>query len=410
MLAALGVSAALGACNEDVEGGAACPILCPEQNVSVFDTVFDAVDMDTSLNGYPPFGSEPSLVLGARGDTLDTRAVLRFDSLFAFFTTDFGDSAVEAIDSAYLVLHIDKANSLLSAPVTIDVFNVDTIEPDTLTSLELPLFRPDRLITSVTFDTSQIGDSITIRLDSAFVMGGVVDRNRVRLGLRASSPDPLMLQIVSSEGGTPPTIKYDGSADTAVGVVTNTPVSLAPGNKTIALDYADYLLVVKAPPPPAGPYLPIGGIPGRRAYLSFVIPKHIQDSSTVLRATLELTQYPNRDFPDNPLITLYPQLVTAGTDVIDLQKSALLLAPATVLFDTVQVAPADSGAVNLEVVNALRTWALPIAVQSQRAVVLRTPGEGLAPRFVVFYSTAAPPGLRPRLRVSYSPQVIFGVP
>jgi hypothetical protein len=69
---ALAASGLAAACSERIEGGAACPILCPQQNVTVLDTVFDAIALDTSITGYPAFGTEPTLVLAARGDTLDT--------------------------------------------------------------------------------------------------------------------------------------------------------------------------------------------------------------------------------------------------------------------------------------------------------------------------------------------------
>ena len=50
-LLAVLAAATIAACAEDYEGGGACPALCPEQNVVVFDTVFDPVELDTSLVG-----------------------------------------------------------------------------------------------------------------------------------------------------------------------------------------------------------------------------------------------------------------------------------------------------------------------------------------------------------------------
>ena len=412
LLVAVALAAAVMgvACNENVEGGVGCPILCPQQNVTVYDTVFDAVAFDTSLVGFPPFGTEPTLLVGNRQDTLDTRPVIRFDSVLAFFTTVSGDSIVEAIDSGYLVLHIDTTNSKYTPPFTIDVYNVNVDEPDTSVVAELGQFLPANHIGAITFDTALTIDSITIRLDSAAVMGAIVDRDRLRLGLKGSSPNPLMLQVVSGEGGNTPRLKYDASPDSTVGVVINTPFSLVPGRSVIAQDFGDYLLIAQAPQPPAGPYLPIGGIPGRRVYMRFDIPSRILDSSTVLRATLQLTQAPNPEIDATDSLPLYPQLVTAGVNVLDLQRSAILVAPAGVGFDSLHVTPGDSGALNLEIVNALRTWGLSVAVTAQRAMILRTLGEGILPAYILFYSTDAAPGLRPRLRVSYSPIASFGVP
>jgi hypothetical protein len=84
--ARLALSFALGACSEDLGAGAACPALCPNEPLATRDTVFDPVVLDTTLTGYPGIGREGVLPLIARGDTLDTRVVLRFDTLPASFT------------------------------------------------------------------------------------------------------------------------------------------------------------------------------------------------------------------------------------------------------------------------------------------------------------------------------------
>jgi len=168
--------------------------------------------------------------------------------------------------------------------------------------------------------------------------------------------------------------------------------------------------VAKAPLDPSGPMLTIGGVPGRRAYLRFNIPSRILDSSAVLRATLILTQTPSREIDRGEALTLYPQLVVAGVDITDLPHAALLVAPAGIGFDSLRVTPGDSGLVNIEIVNALRTWALPISATAQRAIVLRSPDEGIQPRRAVFFSSEAPAVLRPRLRVNYSPRASFGIP
>src|SRR5687768_9040614 len=71
-------------CSETLDGGAACPSLCPEQNIEVEDTVLEPLSLDTTLVGYPPLGTETRLLLASRAD-LDVRAVVRFDSLTTRF-------------------------------------------------------------------------------------------------------------------------------------------------------------------------------------------------------------------------------------------------------------------------------------------------------------------------------------
>jgi len=403
-------SALAAACSEHTVGGAACPILCPEQNVTVLDTVFEAVALDSSVSGFPPFGTEPSLLLATRGDTLDTRAVVRFDSLKAFYTTPAGDSAVEQVDSAYVQLHIDKVHSTYTAPVTIQVFNVDTVEADTSVVAEAQNFTPHRLIGTVTLDTNQILDSIRVPLDTAAVRAAVLDRSRLRLGLRATSAAPVMLQVVSAEGGQGPVLRYFAVPDSAIAPVETQSNVTGLISKIIAPDFRDYLVVIKAPPTPGNPILTVGGVPGRRVYLRFNIPSHIVDSSTVLRAALILTENPNHEIDEEKVLTIYPQLVVAGNDVLDIGRSTLLLAPAGLGFDSVQVTPKDSGEVQIEIVNAVRTWSQTIAKNAQRAIVLRTPDEALLPHRVFFFSSEAPAAVRPRLRVNYSPRAKFGIP
>ena len=46
-------STVVAACTENLEGGAACPALCPEQSEQFRDTTIDAVALDSSVGGFP---------------------------------------------------------------------------------------------------------------------------------------------------------------------------------------------------------------------------------------------------------------------------------------------------------------------------------------------------------------------
>jgi hypothetical protein len=82
LVAALFSLSALGACTEELRTTATCPGLCPGQQVPILDTVIDpAVVFDTTLQPFPVLGGEAALFLAARGDTMDVRAVVRFDTL-----------------------------------------------------------------------------------------------------------------------------------------------------------------------------------------------------------------------------------------------------------------------------------------------------------------------------------------
>ncbi|HEY7567888.1 MAG TPA: hypothetical protein VH762_09975, partial [Gemmatimonadaceae bacterium] len=79
-------------------------------------------------------------------------------------------------------------------------------------------------------------------------------------------------------------------------------------------------------------------------------------------------------------------------------------------FDSLTAVSTDSGTRSIEIVNALLRWAFFTEQKAQRAVVITASLEGAVPGEVIFFSTEAPAGVRPRLRVSYSPRTNFAVP
>jgi hypothetical protein len=413
-------SGILAACAENYQGGAACPALCPEQTVVVFDTTFDPVELDTTITGFPTHGTEMELLLARRGDTVDTRPVVRFDSLPIYFNSGSvtGDTIIKAVDSPYVKLRINRAASKFTAPVTFEVFDVDTTTGDsataardTSTAVEKLQYRPDRLIGSITFDTAQITDSVRVPLDSLKVLNKLVNQQRLRLGFRASSAGPVQIRIIAYEGGDPAQIRSLVKGDSVTDTLTVFPRSTVPrAQPTLAADLTDYVHVFRFPPVPDATFLTVGGVPGRRVLIRFNIPSRILDSSNVLRATLELTQRPVASVDDTAKLTLYPLIVTAGNEITDVARSAFLTNAPVAGFDSVQFAPRDSGVKEIEIVNALRAWSLPISDLSQRGIVLRAGPESVDPRFVSFFSSSAAPSLRPRLRVSYSPVRSFGIP
>jgi hypothetical protein len=113
---------------------------------------------------------------------------------------------------------------------------------------------------------------------------------------------------------------------------------------------------------------------------------------------------------DTSRLTIFPLVVTAGKHITDVGRSAFLTNAPGSGFDSVQFAPRDSGVRQIEIVNALRAWSLPISATAQRGIVLRAGPESVDPRFVSFFSSRAAANLRPRLRVSYSPVRSFGIP
>ncbi len=412
LLLALTLGTVVAACGEDLESGAACPVLCPGQNLTVFDTTFEAVSLDTTIQGIPGFGTEASLYLAARGDTLDVRAVVRFDTLPSTFLKALADSAITRLDSAYILFAVNSEATRVKGSVRFDVFDVDTAESDSVAAVVRSLFRPDRRIGTVTLDSAQVKDSVRIPISNVALLRKIAAKARLRVGVQVSAPNGAEVDLGSVEGGAGAVLRFDPAPeDSAVTAVTVTPKSATPpGDAVVAGDYLDYPLVFKAPATPNGTVLGVGGIPNRRAYLRFDLPSRILDSSTVLRASLILTQQPNRSINVRDTLALVPELSLASEEVTDVTRSTFLLAGFA--FDTLRVAPGDSGTRILEVATAVRQWAAQSGstIRQQQAIVLRSTREGTSPFEVFLSSREATAALRPRLRVNYALRSSFGIP
>lgn len=410
----LGAALAAGvvACGEDLESGAACPVLCSGQNLAVFDTTFEAVTLDSTIVGIPGFGTEGQLYLAHRGDTLDVRGVVRFDTLPSTFLRALVDSAITRLDSAYLKLTVGATATRVRGPVRIDLFDVDTTEADTVNTVVQSLFRPDRLIGGASFDSAQVRDSVRIPLLNARLLAKIAAKQRLRVGIKLTSAAGAEIEFGSIEGGGSPVVRFDPAPeDTTVAPLSVFPTSATPpGNAVVSGDFLDYTIVVAAPASPTTGVITVGGIPNRRTFMRFALPSRILDSSTVLRASLILTQLPNRSINRTDTLAIYPEISLASAEVTDVTRAALLVGGFA--FDSLRVAPGDSGVRVLEVASAVRQWA---ALQSetipqQSALVLRSSREGTSPFELYFYSREAPAALRPRLRVSYALRTSFGIP
>jgi hypothetical protein len=410
---------AIHGCSEKLEGGAGCPIVCPNQNVELRDTVLAAVTLDTTLAAYPALGEEPNLLLTWRPDTLETRIVIRYDTLPTTYTpTGSTTSApIDRLDSARLSIRLRLPVPRPDQTVTVEAYDVDTtVVDDTVTTTMLPLFRPDRFLGSRTFKPSDFATTtdtlVTIPIDSVYVLAKIQSSARLRVGLIVRASESAEIAFHSVNGGRSEILTLTIASSPLITRSTG-PYSATPSERFVADGLSDFVIVAQRRPPDAPTeVLPIGGLPGRRGYLRFELPSKIVDSTSVVRATLLLTQYPNR-LAARPAesISLYPQPVVASELVTDLHKAANLLGAVNALrLDSLRTAPQDSGDVSIEVVGVLQAWRATKPERAMRAMVLRLPTEGVAPNELYFFSTEAEEALRPRLRIVYGPRVGIGLP
>lgn len=407
----------IAACGENLDAGKSCPILCPEQAITLHDTTIDAVVGDTTVLGLPPIGSETFLMLASHGDTVETRAIIRFDTLQqSFLNASNVDTTITKLDSAVLVLPIAKPDSAHRpvSPITIEVYDVDTAATDTVASVLGSLFRADRFLGSKTFAPESLLDTIRVPISPDSVLTRIDSGTHLRLGLRLVTPpsNGYDIRIGTTGGGKPATLRLRASLDTTIQPLTVSPVSNTPTDQTfISGPLADYTIVLRGQTSTPPTELGVGGIPSRRSLLRFNIPSFIVDSTTIVRASLLLTQTPNRRVDPLDSVYVFPLAVLATPAVTDPATLLRFVSSAGIVgLDSLRLAPADSGVRSFEIVGLVRTWRNQPETVSQRALGLLSGAEGQLPAEIDFFSTAAPPAVRPRLRITYVPQTSFGVP
>jgi hypothetical protein len=376
----------------------------------------DAVQIDSTVLGGLGLGTEREMLLANRGDTLDTRVEIRFDTLPSRSKTSVSDTGVTIayLDSAYLKLHVDSAAVAVGVPVAISIYDVDdsTAADDSSASVIAPLFTPSRLITTQQFAAGSIVDSLRIKLPSAFLLAKAKARARLRLGLQVSASKSVEFRVRAQESGLGPSLATRISADTSVAPVVMAPYSMTPTtNFAVAQSRGDFTIVVKGTPPPPPGILTVGGLPGTRAYLLFNVPPSISDSSLVVAATLILNQLASASPDPADSMFIQPYLVLAGPGIKDPARAAQITAPPTVLgLDPLRTPPGSSGVREIQIGPAFKYWSIQNASELPRAIVLQSLAEDFSPQQAFFYSSSSAPALRPKLRISYTPRSRVGVP
>jgi hypothetical protein len=410
-LAGLMILAAVAtACTEKLDNSAGCPILCPGQGGEVETVTIDAVSLDSTLSALTGLGTEGSLLVATRGDTLDARAIVRFDSIPGRYRRPGADTTsfvVSQVDSLFLRVRVDTTQGKIPDEVILDLYDVNSDAADTLVNEVAALFVPSRLIGSVTLAKTALKDTVNIPLPPATIL----DRldQRLRIGIRARGPQSVQLRLLSQEGaGAPTALSYRVSPDTAIAKVVLTPSSKTPADQpALAFSLADYTLLVRGTATGPATGLNIGGLPARRVYMRFNIPAFL-DSVDVVRATLLLTQVPNPGIDPGDTVKIVPQVGLATNAVTDIAKASQITASLT--SDTLRVAHGGSGVVELEIATVMALWRAQNSAETPRALVLVNTREGISPLEARFLPVESAPDQRPRLRVSYSSRKATGLP
>ena len=408
-LVALVVAALGAACTEDLEITGTCPTLCPGQEIPVEDVVLQPVVFDTSVAGFPLRGNE-GLLLAAVGPGLDTRPVYRFDSLPRFTVSGTDTTQITAVRDARLQIVYRRAESYIPQEFTLEAYDVTLAGDDSGTTVLLPLFTPARRLGTAQVapppatDTATV-DTLNFALPSELLLERLRAAGELRVGIRATGApvaraalSPVQALIYFKPHAT-------GTDSLAVDIRSDLPADDALRRR----DLASFTVVAEGTPPPPANVLTVGGLPGRRALLEFDIPDNLLDSVTVVRATLVLHQRPVAGYLTTDTLYLQPLAVSASSVVQSLDRRLQL---ATNLRSPVngnpvlgtapiEVLPGGSGTVEVPLANFIGAWRINGEQVLPPLLVLTYLFEGSLPARAEFYSTEAPPDLRPTLRLSY---------
>lgn len=423
---ALAVAAVAGACSETIDGGAACSVanaLCPGQEVAIRDTVISPVlEWDSTYVGFPTRGNEFLIPLIAAGDTVKANAIVRFDSLTTFYLPPLDTArTIVKVDSSRLRLTLELTRSRIPDSVRVDVYDVDHGgADDTASAPVLARFVPRYRIGGKTFAKADIVDSLYVPLSDSAVLVHVRDttavtKARMRVGIGITGiGGPAWFRIGTVESGAPTVLRYRPATDSGVVATTVNAASTGPSDRPdIKRDLMDYALLARSTLPDKPGTMSLGGMPGRRVYMRFNVPRRITDSTTVVRATLRMTQLPYPFGGVADTVFIHPHIVLASANVTDARRASTLIGlTGLVVTDSLTLTPRDSGQRSLELYPLVRAWAAQASLASPpvRALVLTASYEGTLPAIVTFSGMTGPAALRPSMRITYIPKVQFGVP
>ena len=384
----LALAAGITGCQERLTAPAECPELCPGGESRVFDTVINPLPgSDTSHSGFVArqaagavlvsnglFRSQDRAVyrFNARPDSIEVRDTLRaytVDSALLTLNLIARDTLVDG-----LKLYLYRIDPAVSAEATFASIEQQLVPEAIIDSIAVP----DTLNTGVVRALLQ-GEDLA-KVDLPLGSGGVL-----AVAVSMASEQPSGVRLGSLVAGTGPTF---------VSFVTlDVPDTGSARRQSVTRAAALNTYVSESTTVPQPDLLAVGGEPSSRALLRFDLPQPIEDSATIVRATLEL-------LPASPMVGLPtdPPLLQAKALLADLgAKSPVTTDERFIASDTLPVGSADT--VRLDVTSIVRLW--QSVDERPEALFLSLLPEAASFTRPVFGSTrSATPGA-PLLRVTY---------
>ena len=387
------------ACQEELTAPAVCPELCPGGNARVFDTVLTPLpDADSSYTGYVPRHRAGSMLVSNGLPAGDARVVYRFQARRD--SAPVGDSARPyVVDSALIALNLIRRDTLLDG-LKFYIYRIDPATADseaTFASIT-PQFVPTAIIDSI-----QVPDTLNSGLVQTVLRGADVAKvdlpvegdGVLALGVAMSAPQPSGARFgaLLAQSG-PSFISY---------VTVDTPDTGTIRNQTLTAQTAFNTYVLASPQTVDSSLLTVGGEPSSRALIRFDLPQAIEDSATIVRATLEL-------IPAAAVIGLPtdPPLLEARSLFADLGAKSPVVTTDTrfIVSDTISVGSADT--VRLDVTPIVQLW--QAVDERPEAVFLSLLPEAASFSRPVFGSTRVETPGPARLRITYLKPFAFETP
>jgi len=394
VLAFLLLAGAMTGCQEDVTAPGECPALCPGGNSEVFEVTLNPIQgADSSYQPYFGTGQGNSLLASNGLPAAEARTVYRFvprpDSV------DVRDTLrAYTIDSVLLSFNL-SARDTLTDGLKVFLYRLPPTVDENITFADVnPLLVEPNLIDSILVpDTLNAGRIQTVLTGDgiAKVATPVGSGEALAIGIGITAAQPTGIRLGSAAGGTGPSfITY---------VTVDVPDTATAIRKQQIVRSAGFnTFVVENSPTTDTTLLTVGGAPSSRSLLRFDLPQAIEDSGTIVRATLELT-------PSMPILGLPtdPALLTATAVLADLgAKSPITTDPTFIAGDTLP--PGIAGVVSLDVTRLVQLWVssserpqsifltlLPEAASFMRAEFgsSRRPDVGV-PRLIIDYQMPFP--------------------
>jgi hypothetical protein len=438
------------ACAEDIAAPGKCPEFCPGTTIDIVDTILRSAIVRDSAYGRP-IGYVPAhrsgvmLAADLPGLTLDSRAIfqtnavqtrrviqssdtvtgpLRADSVFLIVRLLRRDTTATnlRLQFYHLRLGLDSTTTLAQLADSFNAAPFRTLRVDSLlakpAAFDSTFSRPLRL-DSTTRDRAgvdtvfgRVAYTIILKLDTLQLPFSAADSGKTAIGVRVTADSQASIALGASELGLGPSLTWFTRFDS---LGTNIRVRLPPAGTAGAGAGGPFDSFVFTPPPaPLDSNLAVGGVPSARSLLRVDLPRHIRDSSQIVRATLILV--PARPARGVPADSFFVHAFQASTD---LGAKTPVFQSTSVHPDSTLVRIGATDTVRIEVTNFLRLWQADTTVP--RAIVLKqapvTPGVSGQSLFseaatfaeIRFYSSRAA-AFRPALHITYVPRFKFGVP